>query len=66
MKSPVRKKGYMKEENPEKMPPITAGIVLSRGDAASAGLKEQLTGGNQPADETDVAALVTRFISQTK
>ena len=60
----MRKKGYQKNPDPEKMPPVTRGICLARDDAPKAGLREQLTGGNQPADEAGVADLVVRFITK--
>ena len=39
----------------------TVGIDLDRNNESN--LREQLTGGNQPADETNVARLVTEYIS---
>jgi hypothetical protein len=56
----MRKKGFVREESPEKMPSQTAGIQMDRKSGAR--LREQLTGGNQPADETDVARQVTEYI----
>lgn len=56
----MRKKGFGREESPEKMPIKTVGIQLV--PKSGERLREQLTGGNQPADETDVARQVTEYI----
>jgi hypothetical protein len=60
----MREKGRTKETNPEKMPVITSGIEMSRGQCPQR--KEKLTGGNQPADETGVAKLVCDFIRSSE
>ena len=60
-KSVKKKKGYAQQESPEKMSGPTVGIDLNRNNESN--LREQLTGGNQPADETNVARLVTEYIS---
>ena len=61
----MRKKGRLKVETPEKMPIPTAGIQLTRGGAGDPKpTREKLTGGNQPADESEVAKLVTDYISK--
>ena len=63
----VIKKGFVREESPEKMPSITAGIQLTRGKPAIGGrMRERLTGGNEPADEATVAKLVTECIQSMK
>ncbi|MBX7244688.1 MAG: hypothetical protein K1X53_04270 [Candidatus Sumerlaeaceae bacterium] len=56
----MRLKGHKKIESPEKLSVETAGIEMKRGTNPK--LKEKLTGGNQPADETGAAELVTKFI----
>jgi hypothetical protein len=60
----MRKKGRTKAESPEKMPVETTGIQMSRPAAPAGPSREQLTGGNQPADESDVARLVMQFIAR--
>ena len=59
-------KGRQGTESPEKMPVVTAGLQMSRAQHSSPPLRENLTGGNQPADETLVAKLVTDDIIRTK
>ncbi len=56
-----KKKGYAQQESPEKTSGPTVGIELGRNEDSN--LREQLTGGNQPADETNVARFVTEYIS---
>ena len=56
-----KKKGYARQESPEKMSGPTVGIELVRNSESN--LREKLTSGNQPADETNVARLVTEYIS---
>jgi hypothetical protein len=53
-------KGRTRNPDPEKMPIITTGIAMKRGDKTQA--PEKLTGGNQPADETQAAKLVCEYI----
>lgn len=60
----MRPKGRLRITDPEKMPVITTGIHMSAKDKPPS--KEELTGGNQPADETSVAELVCKFIEQSK
>jgi hypothetical protein len=59
---PMRKKGLVRDTNPEKMPSITSGIEMTRG-ARPAGRPERLTSGQEVADESDVARLVMAFIN---
>jgi hypothetical protein len=58
---PTRKKGLVRDTNPEKMSSITCGIEMTRG-TRPAGWKERLTSGQEVADESDVAQLVMAFI----
>lgn len=64
----VKKKGLYKIESPEKMPVITSGIEMTRGDRAkeNPNAKEYLTGGNGVADESRVSGLVMRFMGLIK
>lgn len=57
-------KGRTRNPNPEKMSVITCGIAMSRKDRPTK--PEKLTGGNQPADETDAAKLVCEFIRSSE
>ena len=57
-------KGRTRNPDPEKMPVITTGIAMKRGEKVKS--PEKLTGGNQPADESGVAELVCKFIEQSK
>ena len=53
-------KGRTRNPDPEKMPVITTGIAMKRGEKVKS--PEKLTGGNQPADESQAAKLVCEFI----
>ncbi|MGB9691796.1 MAG: hypothetical protein ACPL7D_06475 [Candidatus Sumerlaeaceae bacterium] len=53
-------KGRTKDPRPEKMPVITCGIEMSRGQKSKS--PEKLTGGNQPADESQAAKLVCEYL----
>ena len=57
----MRKKGWTRNENPEKMPVITAGIEMTRNTRVG-NAEEKLTGGNGVADESKSASLVIDFI----
>lgn len=57
------KKGFRGETSPEKMPVVTTGIEMSRRPPTAVdAVKERLTGGNAPADESGAAKLVSDFI----
>lgn len=58
----MRKKGYTRDQNPEKMPVITSGIEMTRGTRKEPAL-ERLTGGNAVADESKMSGLVMDFIN---
>ncbi len=60
----MKKKGFTKNESPEKMPVITSGIEMTRGarQQENPNAKEYLTGGNGVADESRVMGLVMRYI----
>lgn len=60
----MKKKGFTKNESPEKMPVITYGIEMTRGarQQENPNAKEYLTGGQGVADESRVLDLVMRFI----
>ncbi len=60
------KKGFVREESPEKMPSKTTGIILKRSDVPSQRPKERLAGGNEAADESLVSQLVTEYIQGIK
>jgi hypothetical protein len=60
----MRKKGRTKTESPEKMPVETVGIQMTRTPTPAGPSREQLTGGIQPADESEVARLVAQFIAR--
>ncbi len=57
-------KGRTHNPDPEKMPVVTCGIAMKRGQKVNA--PEKLTGGNQPADETEAAKLVCEFIRSSE
>jgi hypothetical protein len=61
----MRRKGYRRDPNPEKMPVITTGIQMSR-DSEITDRGERLTGGNAGADESQVAKLVCDFIISSR
>lgn len=61
----MRKKGYARVENPEKMPVITEGIEMTRG-TRKAKAPELLTGGNAVADESLVSRLVMNFMKMVR
>lgn len=60
----MKAKGYQKTKSPEKMPVITSGIEMTRGERAreNPDAREYLTGGNGVADESRVMDLVMRFL----
>jgi hypothetical protein len=62
----MRKKGRTKATSPEKMPVVTCGINMSATDRPASGVEERLTGGNECADESLAAKLVTDFIRGSK
>ncbi|MGI8908410.1 MAG: hypothetical protein ACR2IE_18200 [Candidatus Sumerlaeaceae bacterium] len=61
----MRKKGYLGDENPEKMPVVTDGIEMTRGTRKHIA-PEQLTGGNGVSDESRTAKLVMDFIKMVR
>jgi hypothetical protein len=61
----MRKKGFRKEESPEKMPVVTTGFHMSR-DAAKGDALEAHRGANAAADETLMAKLVCDFIASSQ
>lgn len=64
----LKPKGRLATESPEKMPVITTGIEMTRGERAkeNPNAKEYLTGGNGVADESRVKDLVMKVIRRNK
>lgn len=61
----MRKKGFLNDENPEKMRVTTEGIEMTRGTRKHPA-PERLTGGNGVADESRVSRLVLDFIQMIR